>query len=63
MVKITKLTKIYGGNARSDHVQIQSRNRVKLPFIDLTRYMHKFYCESSLHYGDCKNSKTYQYFW
>ena len=30
IVKIKKLNKIYGGNARSDHVQSQSRNTVKI---------------------------------
>ena len=42
----------------------------KLPFIYITRYIHNFHIfnihifisESSLEYGDCKNSKTYQHF-
>ena len=49
IAKITKRTKIYGGDASSGHAKIQSRNKdSKVPNIYLTRYMHDFYCECRL---------------
>ena len=43
----------------SNHAQMQSKNRSKVPYIYLTKHMHGFYCEW-FYYGDCKNTKTYQ---
>ena len=58
-----KLTKIYGWNLGSDYTQICYNNRVKITLNCLIRYIHGFHCESSLQYGDGKNSKTHQNLW
>ena len=63
IIKILKFNKMSCRNARLDHAKISSRNKLKLPFIYLTRYMYDYYCKSSLQYGNCRNSKTYLNFW
>lgn len=62
IVKLTKLTKIYFGNTRSDHTKFKTEIKSKIPYIYLLGYLHGFYYESSLKYADCENSKTYQTF-
>ena len=62
IVKILKLTKMHCRNARSEHAQMASRNKLKLPFIYLARYMYYFYCRSSLQYGNWRKAKLTKIF-
>ena len=45
------------------HEKKKKKMGSKLPWICLTRYIHSFYCESSLRYGDGKNSRNHQNLW
>ena len=53
------MVEILGQTTPKSATQIGS----KLPMLCFTRHIHGFYCESSLQYGDGKNSKAYQNSW
>ena len=53
------MVEILGQTTHKSAIQIAS----KLPKLCFTGHIHGFYCESSLRYGDGKNSKAYQNLW
>ena len=60
MLRLTKNSESW---VRPNPNLIQKQGQIYIDIYCLTRYIHGFYCETSLQYGEGKNSKAYHNLW